>query len=89
MSQKFYLKNVSYILTIFTFASHSLPQVVKVVAALGVFFGYPIQFFVMMKIIWPPVKRGYGCAQKYPITIQVVFRFIMVMLTCKFALISE
>lgn len=69
--------------------THSMPQVVKVVAALGVFFGYPIQFFVMMKIIWPPVKRGYGCAQKYPITIQVVFRFIMVMLTCKFSLILE
>lgn len=63
-----------------------MSQVVKVVAALGVFFGYPIQFFVMMKILWPPVKRGYGCAQKYPITIQVILRFIMVMLTCKYTL---
>lgn len=62
-----------------------MSQVVKVIAALGVFFGYPIQFFVMMKILWPPVKRGYGCAQKYPITIQVILRFIMVMLTCKYS----
>lgn len=60
-----------------------MSQVVKIIAALGVFFGYPIQFFVMMKIIWPPVKRGYSCAQKYPITMQVMLRFIMIMLTCK------
>lgn len=64
-----------------------MSQVVKIVAALGVFFGYPIQFFVMMKIIWPPVKRGYGCAQKYPITLQVILRFFMVMLTFGVALV--
>ncbi|KAL7743361.1 hypothetical protein ACLKA6_008338 [Drosophila palustris] len=64
-----------------------MSQVVKIVAALGVFFGYPIQFFVMMKILWPPVKRGYSCAQKYPITVQVMLRFIMVMLTFGVALV--
>jgi len=58
-------------------------QVVKVVAALGVFLGYPIQFFVMMKILWPPLKRSNNCAQKYPITMQVCLRFVMVMMTCK------
>lgn len=61
----------------------SMSQVVKMVAALGVFFGYPIQFFVMMKILWPPVKRNNSCAQKYPITMQVALRFIMIMMTCK------
>lgn len=61
----------------------SMSQVVKMVAALGVFFGYPIQFFVMMKILWPPVKRANGCAQKYPITMQVGLRFVMIMMTCK------
>ncbi|EDV91934.1 proton-coupled amino acid transporter 4 isoform X2 [Drosophila grimshawi] len=64
-----------------------MSQVVKIVAALGVFFGYPIQFFVMMKILWPPVKRANGCAQKYPITMQVALRFIMVMLTFCVALV--
>ncbi|KAH8397772.1 hypothetical protein KR222_000967, partial [Zaprionus bogoriensis] len=64
-----------------------MSQVVKIVAAMGVFFGYPIQFFVMMKILWPPVKRGYSCAQKYPITVQVVLRFIMVMMTFCVALV--
>ncbi|XP_068154918.1 proton-coupled amino acid transporter-like protein CG1139 isoform X2 [Drosophila tropicalis] len=62
-------------------------QVVKIVAAMGVFFGYPIQFFVMMKILWPPLKRSNGCAQKYPITMQVCLRFIMVMMTFSVALV--
>ncbi|XP_030379956.1 proton-coupled amino acid transporter 4-like [Scaptodrosophila lebanonensis] len=64
-----------------------MSQVVKIVAALGVFFGYPIQFFVMIKILWPPVKRSYSCAQKYPITLQVIWRFIMIMMTFCVALV--
>lgn len=64
-----------------------MSQVVKMIAALGVFFGYPIQFFVMMKILWPPVKRANGCAQKYPITMQVALRFIMIMMTFCVALV--
>ncbi|XP_015041474.1 proton-coupled amino acid transporter-like protein CG1139 isoform X2 [Drosophila persimilis] len=64
-----------------------LSQVVKVVAALGVFLGYPIQFFVMMKILWPPLKRSNSCAQKYPISMQVALRFVMVMMTFGVALV--
>ncbi|ALC49172.1 CG4991, partial [Drosophila busckii] len=64
-----------------------LSQVVKIVAALGVFFGYPIQFFVMIKILWPPVKRANSCAQKYPITMQVALRFVMIMMTFGVALV--
>ncbi|KAH8344781.1 hypothetical protein KR067_007382, partial [Drosophila pandora] len=64
-----------------------LSQVVKVVAALGVFLGYPIQFFVMIKIIWPPIKRSNECAQKYPITMQVCLRFVMCMMTFGVALV--
>ncbi|XP_017056203.1 proton-coupled amino acid transporter-like protein CG1139 isoform X2 [Drosophila ficusphila] len=62
-------------------------QVVKVIAAVGVFLGYPIQFFVMIKILWPPLKRSNDCAQKYPITMQVCLRFIMVMMTFGVALV--
>ncbi|XP_070074424.1 proton-coupled amino acid transporter-like protein CG1139 isoform X1 [Drosophila takahashii] len=62
-------------------------QVVKVVAALGVFLGYPIQFFVMIKILWPPIKRTNNCSQKYPITMQVCLRFFMVMMTFGVALV--
>uniref|UniRef100_A0A1L8EDA2 Putative amino acid transporter n=1 Tax=Haematobia irritans TaxID=7368 RepID=A0A1L8EDA2_HAEIR len=64
-----------------------LSQAVKISAALGVFFGYPIQFFVMMKILWPPMKHNMACAQQRPITIQVVFRFIMVLMTFGVALL--
>ncbi|XP_061395123.1 proton-coupled amino acid transporter 1-like, partial [Musca vetustissima] len=64
-----------------------LSQAVKIAAALGVFFGYPIQFFVMMKIIWPPLKQNMAAAQKRPITVQVMFRFIMVLLTFGVALL--
>ncbi|KMZ10285.1 proton-coupled amino acid transporter-like protein CG1139 isoform X1 [Drosophila simulans] len=62
-------------------------QVVKVIAALGVFLGYPIQFFVMIKILWPPLKRSSNCSQKYPITSQVCLRFFMVMMTFGVALV--
>ncbi|XP_037937740.1 proton-coupled amino acid transporter-like protein pathetic [Teleopsis dalmanni] len=58
-----------------------MSQVVKIIAALGVFFGYPIQFFIMIRIIWPPMKESSSCTQKFPITIQVILRFIMVILT--------
>ncbi|XP_011178902.2 proton-coupled amino acid transporter-like protein pathetic [Zeugodacus cucurbitae] len=58
-----------------------MSQVVKIVAAMGVFFGYPIQFFILIKIIWKPMKESCGVAQKYPISIQVVLRFIMVLCT--------
>ena len=57
---------------------------VKIAAALGVFFGYPIQFFIMIRIIWPNIKQNSTNAQKYPITIQVVLRFFMVLCTCKY-----
>ncbi|XP_073832302.1 neutral amino acid uniporter 4 [Musca autumnalis] len=64
-----------------------LSQIVKLAAALGVFFGYPIQFFVMMKIIWPPLKQNMAVAQRRPITVQVMFRFVMIMLTFGVALL--
>lgn len=64
--------------------SSSLSQVVKIAAALGVFFGYPIQFYIMIRIIWVPMKQSSTAAQKYPITIQVILRFFLVLLTCKF-----
>ncbi|KAI8127858.1 Proton-coupled amino acid transporter 4 [Lucilia cuprina] len=67
--------------------SNTLSQVVKIAAALGVFFGYPIQFFIMIRIIWPPMKQNYNSAQKYPITLQVILRFIMVLLTFGVALL--
>ncbi|XP_018786627.1 PREDICTED: proton-coupled amino acid transporter 4 [Bactrocera latifrons] len=68
-------------------AEEVMSQVVKIVAALGVFFGYPIQFFILIKIIWKPMKESCGVAQSYPITVQVVFRFIMVMCTFGVAVI--
>lgn len=69
---------------IFCYFRYSLSQVVKIAAALGVFFGYPIQFFIMIRIIWPNIKQNSSNAQKYPITIQVVLRFFMVLCTCKY-----
>lgn len=68
-------------------AEEVMSQVVKIVAAMGVFFGYPIQFFILIKIIWKPMKESCGVAQSYPITVQVVLRFIMVMCTFGVAVI--
>ncbi|XP_011295206.2 neutral amino acid uniporter 4 [Musca domestica] len=80
-------ENVEGSITLNLNPDDKLSQAVKIAAALGVFFGYPIQFFVMMKIIWPPVKQNMAVAQRRPITVQVMFRFIMVLLTFGVALL--
>ncbi|XP_067639718.1 proton-coupled amino acid transporter 1 isoform X2 [Eurosta solidaginis] len=56
-----------------------MSQIVKVLAAIGVFLGYPIQFFVLITIIWKPMKGGFDVTQNYPITMQVLLRFILVL----------
>uniref|UniRef100_A0A1B0A3G6 Amino acid transporter transmembrane domain-containing protein n=1 Tax=Glossina pallidipes TaxID=7398 RepID=A0A1B0A3G6_GLOPL len=62
-------------------------QAIKIVAALGVFFGYPIQFFVMIKILWPPLKQHLSYAQSHPIQTQVALRFILILMTFGVALL--
>uniref|UniRef100_A0A1A9W358 Amino acid transporter transmembrane domain-containing protein n=1 Tax=Glossina brevipalpis TaxID=37001 RepID=A0A1A9W358_9MUSC len=44
-------------------------QAVKLIAALGVFLGYPIQFFIMIKIILPSMLQS--CGHRHPLLAEV------------------
>lgn len=58
-------------------------QLVKISASLGVFFGYPLQFYVPVKIMWPSVKNGLKI-HKHPLLGEVIFRALLVICTCKY-----
>ncbi|KAL9884643.1 proton-coupled amino acid transporter 3-like [Glossina fuscipes fuscipes] len=62
-------------------------QAVKLVAALGVFFGYPIQFFIMFNIIWLPMLQRWKFVQGYRLIVEVSLRFIFIVLTFCVALL--
>ncbi|XP_055913604.1 proton-coupled amino acid transporter 1 isoform X2 [Eupeodes corollae] len=61
-------------------------QAVKVIAALGVFFGYPLQFYILIQIMWPGVKDSINCTKR-PLMGELFFRTLMVLLTFFVALI--
>ncbi|KAL5275592.1 SLC36A4 family protein [Megaselia abdita] len=57
-------------------------QLVKISASLGVFFGYPLQFYVPVKIMWPGVKKVFK-VQKHPLIGEIIFRACLVVCTYK------
>ncbi|XP_055843055.1 neutral amino acid uniporter 4 [Episyrphus balteatus] len=61
-------------------------QVVKIVAALGVFFGYPLQFYILIQIVWPGMQESMNC-NKRPLMGELFFRTIMILLTFAVALV--
>lgn len=80
-------ENVEGSITLNLDSNDVLSQVVKIVAATGVFMGYPIQFFILIKIIWVPLKQSSRAAQQYPITLQVILRFFLVLSTFSVAVL--
>lgn len=61
-------------------------QLVKISASLGVFFGYPLQFYVPVKIMWPGVRSSLKI-QKRPLIGEIIFRAFLVVCTCEYELI--
>jgi len=49
--------------------------------ATGVLFGYPIQFFVAIQILFPPIVDKMECARKNPIIAELIFRSLMCVVT--------
>lgn len=61
-------------------------QVVKIVAALGVFIGYPLQFFILIQITFPGIRDTMNCTKR-PLMAELFYRTIMILLTFVVALI--
>lgn len=58
-----------------------LAQVIILMVALGVAFGYPIQFFVAIQILFPPLLGAITVGQKSPVISELIFRTFMVLVT--------
>lgn len=61
-------------------------QVVKIVAALGVFIGYPLQFYILIQITYPGIRDYMNCTKR-PLMGELFYRTIMIFLTFFVALI--
>lgn len=59
-----------------------LAQIVKITVSLGMWLTFPLQFFVPIQIIWPHIQQKFG-PFKNPVKYELMFRTIMVLLTCK------
>ncbi|XP_055303517.1 proton-coupled amino acid transporter-like protein CG1139 [Sitodiplosis mosellana] len=57
-----------------------LAQTVKFMVSLGLLMTYPLQFFVAIQIMWPPIEEKFG-PLKHPLTSQLFFRALLVLLT--------
>ncbi|KAL7027975.1 hypothetical protein ACKWTF_005669 [Chironomus riparius] len=58
-----------------------LAQVIIIMVAIGVLFGYPIQFFVAIQILFPPIVEKIEFARKSPVTAELIFRSTMCVVT--------
>ncbi|XP_070508032.1 proton-coupled amino acid transporter-like protein CG1139 [Chironomus tepperi] len=58
-----------------------LAQVIIVMVATGVMFGYPIQFFVAIQIMFPPITEKKEYARKNPVTAELIFRSFICLVT--------
>ncbi|KAH8336143.1 hypothetical protein KR074_004220 [Drosophila pseudoananassae] len=63
-----------------------LAQVVKAMVSMGVMFGYPLQFFVAIQIMWPRVKQSFRIdEEKRCLFGELLFRTSMVLITLSIA----
>lgn len=49
--------------------------------SLGVLLGYAIQFFIPIQIMYPHIRENFKLASKYPLTGELLFRTLMVLIT--------
>uniref|UniRef100_A0A0A9W394 Proton-coupled amino acid transporter 1 n=1 Tax=Lygus hesperus TaxID=30085 RepID=A0A0A9W394_LYGHE len=59
-----------------------LGQSVRIMLGLAIFFSYGLQFYVPMKIVWPPIERNLREEYRYPAelvtrTVLVIFTFFL------------
>lgn len=69
------------------FLLHRLAQFVMIIISFGVILGYAIQFFIPIEIMFPSVKEAFTLAQLFPLTAEMIFRTLMVLVTFSVALL--
>lgn len=60
-----------------------LAQAVKILFAIGVLLGFPLQFFVAIQIMWPSLVRRFQWKAEGMLIKEMIFRTFMVIVTCK------
>lgn len=60
-----------------------LAQAVKILFAIGVLLGFALQFFIAIQIMWPSIVQRFQW-EKHLLFRQLVFRTLMVFVTCKY-----
>lgn len=63
-----------------------LSQILLLILALGVILGYAIQFFIPIQIMFPGVRSLIKTADRHPLSGEVTFRILMVLITFGVAL---
>lgn len=63
-------------------------HVVKFMVSTGMLLTFPLQFFVAIQIMWSWVLEKHG-PLKHPLAMQLLFRTIMVLITCKHGLLKK
>lgn len=84
---KWATSNMQETLAIFLFFInffYSLSQCVKFIISLGILMTFALQFYIPVVILWPKVANNYG-PFKHPITSELIFRTLLVFVTCKYA----
>lgn len=57
------------------------------VISFGVILGYAIQFFIPIEIMIPSIRKRFDLAEEYPLTSEMIFRTVMVIVTFSVALL--
>ncbi|KAJ0184123.1 hypothetical protein K1T71_000546 [Dendrolimus kikuchii] len=60
-------------------AGHVLSNVVQGLIALAILFTYPLQFYVPVRLTWPPLRKRFGGGS--PVVLELLYRAVLVMLT--------
>lgn len=60
----------------------SLAIVVKLTVSLGMALTFPLQFYVPIQIMWPFISQKFSFLKK-PITVELIFRTLVVLIICK------
>ncbi|ETN64851.1 amino acid transporter [Anopheles darlingi] len=58
-----------------------LAEGVKMMIATGVLLGFALQFFVAIMILWPMVESRSAIARQYPVSCEMIFRILLVLMT--------
>jgi len=62
-------------------------DVIKIILILSVYFGTPIQFYVIIEMLWPAILRKLPVSSSYFLPLEYAFRFLVVLLTYALAMV--